>query len=400
MMGRTLKLKDKAGKKKGIGPFGTLALAMFWLVIVSGVLLAIPFDVSTPYLSISKMLVGNPWASFTRNFHFWGSQLFLILSLVHIYDHFHHKKKMGLKKGMAFRLSLGVIIIFLAMLTGFLLKGDIDSQQARRILETLAQGIPIIGKSLAYSLLGTPDDYQLIYVHHMATFTVFITLVMIEHSRRFWPSAKDFVLSFVAVTFLSYFFSAPLHDNINPTVKGPWYFVGFQEILHWLSHPGWALLLFLVVTILIFIVNSGRGKYVFFSKRILLVFTGFYLFLTIIGLFFRGENWEWAYPGETGYTYHVLHNFKSPGIHFFPEFETEKALGSQEVYGRKESCLVCHDNTSGFTSSHNPATIGCFSCAWGEPICHLKKTSPQKNDIHSRQPGYCQTNLWHHTMPS
>ena len=275
-MGRTLKLKDKAGKKKGIGPFGTLALAMFWLVIVSGVLLAIPFDVSTPYLSISKMLVGNPWASFTRNFHFWGSQLFLILSLVHIYDHFHHKKKMGLKKGMAFRLSLGVIIIFLAMLTGFLLKGDIDSQQARRILETLAQGIPIIGKSLAYSLLGNPNDYQLIYVHHMATFTVFITLVMIEHSRSFWPSAKDFVLSFVAVTFLSYFFSAPLHDNLNPTVKGPWYFVGFQEILHWLSHPGWALLLFLVVTILIFIVNSGRGKYVFFQQK---DFVGFYRFL-------------------------------------------------------------------------------------------------------------------------
>ena len=121
------------GKKKNKSTFGTYALALFWLVLVSGILLAIPFDVDKPYLSISQIMVGNPWASLIRNFHFWSSQFFLITSLIHLYDHFHFKAKIGLKTGMAIRLSVGVLIIFLAMLSGFLLKGDVDSKQARRL---------------------------------------------------------------------------------------------------------------------------------------------------------------------------------------------------------------------------------------------------------------------------
>ena len=58
-----------------------------------GLLLMIPFDVKEPYLSVSEMILLNPWASLLRNIHFWSSQLFLILSLIHLYDHFHFKKK-------------------------------------------------------------------------------------------------------------------------------------------------------------------------------------------------------------------------------------------------------------------------------------------------------------------
>ena len=171
-------------KKDDKTTFGTVAVAMFWLVILSGILLAVPFTIESPYLSVSTMIVTNPWAALTRNYHYWSSQFFLIFSLIHLYDHFHNKETIGLKKGMAFRLSIGVLIIFLAMITGFLLKGDSDSEQARQILQTLAERVPLIGESLAFSLLGHPESYQLIYVHHIATFTVFIAVIMIEHSRR------------------------------------------------------------------------------------------------------------------------------------------------------------------------------------------------------------------------
>ena len=302
-MGLTSKLQVNTTGNRDQLTFGTVALSMFWIVLASGVLLAIPFDVKTPYLSISGFMVSNPWASLIRNLHFWSAQFFLIFSLIHIYDHFHFKEKIGMKKGMAWRLSAGVLIIFLAMITGFLLKGDADSLQARQILETLVQRIPVIGTSLAYSLLGDSGSFQLIYVHHIATFTVFISIIMVEHSRKFWPPARDFILSFLALVIVSCFFSAPLHDSLNPTVKGPWYFVGFQEILHWLSHPEWSLLLFLAVLILMYIVNAGKGKAVLVSKRSLLVFTGFYLILTVVGLFFRGEGWNWSAPGSPDYRY-------------------------------------------------------------------------------------------------
>jgi hypothetical protein len=358
--------------KKNKSTFGTFALSMFLLVLLSGVLLAIPFDVKNPYLSISNILVTNPWASRIRNFHFWSSQFFLVISLIHIYDHFHFNEKIGLKKGMAFRLSIGVLIIFLAMLTGFLLKGDSDSQQARHILETLALRIPIIGQSLAFSLLGDADNYQLIYVHHIATFTIFITIIMVEHSRKFWPRTFDFVISFVAIASISYFFTAPLHDNINPSVKGPWYFVGFQEILYWLSHPEWSLLLFLIILILIYIVNSGKDKFVFISKRILLIITAFYILVTFTGLFFRGVRWQLIFPGQQDYVYSVLHSFKTQRVNFSPGFKIEEATNSPIIQGRKEACIVCHTEKEGFTESHKPNVIGCFSCHGGNPFATAK----------------------------
>ena len=363
-------------KKNDKTTFGTLAVAMFWLVILSGILLAVPFNVESPYLSVSTLIVTNPWGAIIRNYHYWSSQFFLLFSLIHLYDHFHYKENIGLKKGMAFRLSIGVLIIFLAMITGFLLKGDSDSEQARHILQTLAERIPLIGESLAFSLLGHPESYQLIYVHHIATFTVFIAVIIIEHSRRkYWPPLFDFVVSIIGVMAFSWLFSAPLHDNLNPAVKGPWYFVGFQEILHWLSHPEWSLLLFLVLLVLLYLVNSAKGKMVFFSKRSLLVFTGFYLILTVIGLFFRGERWQWKNPWQENYRYEVLNNFKSPIVKLNPEFELGTAITSPVIQGRKESCLACHNETHGFTDSHSPDAIGCVSCHGGNPFAVGKNQS-------------------------
>ena len=379
-MKRSSKLTDK---KKGASKttFGTLAIAMFWLVLLSGVVLAVPFDVSSPYLTISNLMIGNPWASITRNSHYWSSQFFLILSLIHLYDHFHYKEKIGLKPGIAVRLSLGVLIIFLAMISGFLLKGDADSEQARLILQTLAERIPMIGKSLAYSLLGNAESYQLIYVHHIATFTVFISIIMVEHSRKFWPPAVDFVISFFVVIALSIFFSAPLHDNLNPTVKGPWYFVGFQEILHWLSHPEWSLLIFLVAIFLIYIVTAEKGKVVFFSKRTLLFFTVLYFLLTIIGLFFRGESWKWKTPGDSDYNYSVLHNFRTSPVDLSTDYSVNDVFSSPEIMGRKESCLACHTETHGFTDSHQPEAIGCFSCHGGNPFTGAKNQAHKSMNL-------------------
>ena len=136
-MVKTLKYAANMKRKKDKTTFGTLALAMFWLVVISGIVLAIPFDVEKPYASVSTILIANPAASLFRNLHYWSAQLFLVFSLVHIYDHFKKKEDIRLKKGLWFRLSIGVLIIFLAMLTGFLLKGDADSLQARRILDNL-----------------------------------------------------------------------------------------------------------------------------------------------------------------------------------------------------------------------------------------------------------------------
>jgi hypothetical protein len=366
------------GKKQNKTTFGTLTLSLFWMIIISGFILAIPFDVNLPYLSISKIMVGNPWASFTRNLHYWSSQFFLVFILLHLFEHFHFREKIELKAGLSLRLSLGVLIIFLALLTGFLLKADNDSLQARRILESLIKFIPFVGDALAFSLLGNEGSFQLIYVHHIATLTVFIAFITFEHSRKIWPPITDTVLTIIVISGISYFFNAPLHDNLNPVTKGPWYFVGFQEILHWLKHPGWSVAIVLLILILIYLVNAGKEKTSLISKRTLLLFTALYLISTITGLFFRGENWKWTFPGTANYNQSVMHNFRTSRVNFNPDYAVKEIAESSEIMGRKESCLLCHTKVFGLTVSHNPEVIGCFSCHVGNPFATVKTEAHRK----------------------
>lgn len=325
-------------------------------------------------------MILNPAASFIRNIHFWSAQLFLIFSLIHIYDHFNKGKEIKIKIGVWLRLSLGVMIIFLAMITGFLLKGDADSKQAWRILEGLINGIPLIGNALSYSFLGKESSLQLVYVHHIATFTVFIAIITFEHSRKIWPKTFGFILTLSATLVLSYFFTAPLHDGINPSVKGPWYFVGFQEILHWLTWPSISIIIILLFLLLIFIIPFSGKKISFFSKRSLLIFTIVYIILTLSGIFFRGENWRWIWPWEQNYSYSVLHSFKTTSVNISPDFTQKQFETSAIINSGKESCMVCHNEVSGFTESHNPEAIGCFSCHGGNPF-DGEKEGAHKNMI-------------------
>lgn len=348
--------------------YGQLSLALFLVCIISGIFLAIPYNVEKPYESISLLMIANPAASWFRNLHYWSAQLFLVFVMLHIYDHFGRKEGIRLKKGMWARLSVGVLIILLAMLTGFLLKGDADSLQARRILESLVSGIPFAGNLLSYSLLGNDGSLQLVYIHHIATFTLFIAIIIFEHSRKFWPGWREFISATLVAALLSFFIAAPLHDNLNSTVKGPWYFVGFQEVLHWLTRPEYSLLIILLLIVLIFLVPFGNQRNVFLTKRSLLILTIAYFMLTFTGLFFRGTNWQWTWPWEKGYVHEVLPQIRVAPLNFHPGFSPEQAAASPLINGHKESCLICHDDVKGFTLSHNPQTIGCFSCHGGNPF--------------------------------
>ncbi len=352
--------------------YGQISLALLLICLLSGVLLAIPFDVGKPYESVKTMLLLNPYASFIRNVHFWSAQLFLVFTMVHIWDYFSLKEKFISKAGIWLRLSLGILMIFMAMLTGFLLKADADSLQAFRILETLTNEVPFTGYLLSRSFLGKEGDLQVVYIHHIATLSIFIAIISFEHSRKTWPIMSSFIFTMITVVVISYFFTAPLHDGINPSVKGPWYFVGFQEILHWLSSTSISLLLIALFVILIYIYPFGGEKLSFMVKRSLLFFSIAYFVLTLNGMFFRGENWKWTWPWESGYSYSVLSSFRSWPVDFNDENINVDNINKEQ---KKEGCLTCHADMQGLTTSHKPQALGCFPCHGGNPYSLNKKVA-------------------------
>ena len=183
------------------------------------------------------MLIANPAAVFFRDLHYWSAQFFLAFTLLHLWDHIKQGTERKLNSGVWLRLTLSILFTFFVMITGFILKADADSIQARRILTTLISKFPLFGDLISYGLFGPEDDFQILYVHHIATTTIFLAVIIWEHAKTLWTKLSTFLITLIILTVFSLIFHAPIHNWLSPVVKGPWYFVGLQEVLHWVSNP-------------------------------------------------------------------------------------------------------------------------------------------------------------------
>lgn len=358
--------------------WGALAVAGFLVCLASGVFLAIPYDVNRAFESIVDLLLANPYGSFLRNLHYWSAQLFLVFTILHTWEFLKATQNFKLKNGAWTRLVASLLFVFYVMISGFILKGDNDSLQAQRILDSLITGIPVIGQLLSVSLIGAEGNFQLLYVHHIALATIFLVIVIIEHAKTIWTKGRTFFITTIVVALLSVVFRAPLHNNINPVVKGPWYFVGLQEILHWMSHPGWIFMIMAGFLVIVWVIPKMKMKTAFILKKMIYYSFIIYLILTVVAVFFRGENWKWDWKMTGVFTpfQPELIDFKGLPDSLMADF---KNLGE-----KKESCLVCHSKMSGFSPSHDPLALGCAACHLGD-LYTMDKNKAHANMI--RIPG-------------
>jgi quinol-cytochrome oxidoreductase complex cytochrome b subunit len=370
---------------KKIGQFlqfdtnGNIALAAFVICAISGIALAVPYDVLNAYDSIALMLITNPAAVFFRNLHYWSAQFFLIFTLLHLWDHLKLGTSREQSNGVWFRLVLAILFTFFVMLTGFILKADADSLQARRILENLIADIPLIGDLFVGLIFGSSDDLQLIYVHHIATATLFLVFIIYEHVRTIWTRSSTFLISLAVLTMISLFIQAPLHNNMLPDIKGPWYFIGLQEILHWMSQPGWIWILIVFLLIAIFLTRHLQSKKQKIIRRMLWIIGMVYLVLTFIGFYFRGETWEWVNPWDHEHQ-HQYFPFESGIQRVDPKFFNLTDNDIPVVLDKREACMNCHTAVTGFSASHDPNAIGCTACHMGNPFS-LDKDKAHQNMV-------------------
>lgn len=343
---------------------GQTALASFLICLVSGVALAIPYDVTKPFESVSMLVLTNPWASFFRNLHYWSAQLFTLMTLLHLLDHEYRRSTKDVKPSIWMRLTMSVPVVFFVMITGFILKGDSDGLQALQIIGSLLLEIPAIGNLLKDMLIGHEGSLQIVYVHHIATASIFLLLLIFEHARLIWPRIAVSFNTILFTVLLSALFQAPLHDGLDGLMKGPWYFIGLQEIMHFTSYPILLWLGFIILLSLVFLLPKCEGKrYQYLSKLLILIILA-YTLLSLNAFAFRGNNWVWMLPGKS------LEHISGSVVQWNPVWAKDTAfkpdLLMQESI-KKESCLGCHAGMTGLSDSHNPAAIGCASCHGGNP---------------------------------
>ena len=162
----------------------------------------------------------------------------------------------------------------------------------------------------------------------------------------------------VATGALSMVVSPGLHNGFDPIVKGPWYFLGLQEILHWTPWPIVVVAAGTGIVALIYALRVMRPTWAAAAKRGLLVLLVVYLALCGVGALLRGETWQFAPTSPLG-----AGNLRF-GFVFARTMATPAALPL--VAGRPEGCLVCHTNVTGLGASHRPDAVGCASCHGGD----------------------------------
>lgn len=275
---------------------GLLSLAAFFIAILSGIAVAIPFDVHAPYDALQLMLLSNSGAEFFRNIHYWSAQLFLIFAILHSIEHFALKTERKLPRAVWLRLAISVPFALFVMLSGFLLKADSEGRLARQILAGLFETIPAIGDFIKFTVLGPQNDFQIIYMHHVATATILVLLVTIEHAGRIWPDLRSTLYMFSAAVLLSLVKAPTLQTPSAPVVKGPWYFLGLQEILHWTPHPLWVPVFSVLLLFAFYAIPRTTERVATRMKLFFLLLLGFYCLVTLVGWLFRGANWDFTTP--------------------------------------------------------------------------------------------------------
>lgn len=354
-----------------IDTYGWVATSSMLICMVSGVFLAIPFNITSPFLSLTILVTANPYGSFVRNLHFWSAQFFLVFTALHIYDHLKKSSEDSITNRRTWLMMvLSVLFLIYAMISGFMLKADADSLQAIRIISSLLDTIPFAGKLLQQTFIGKEGDFQLIYVHHLATASILILIGLYDHVKTIWPKLSTFLYMLLIISVISLVFRAPLYPLDELLLKGPWYFVGIQEMLYVLSHPVYLVLLLLLFTLSFYFLPQfsylvrKKLKTVYFVSLLL------YIMLTLAGYFFRGENWSWEWPWEKAYALKTAFRFRPLYVH-----TPYKTLTI--VQGRAEGCMSCHSGMKGLSEAHNPQEMGCFACHRGDPFT-LNKTQAHR----------------------
>jgi quinol-cytochrome oxidoreductase complex cytochrome b subunit len=276
---------------------GLLTHAALFVAIGSGIALAFGYDVNRPADSLQVMILSNLGGTFIRAIHYWSSQFFLILAAFHFIDQLSKNGERGVSRGLWLRLTLIVPLVMFLMISGFMLKADRGGVLALQVIKGLLGMLPTGGNTLRFLLLGSSNSLQLIYTHHIATATLLVLIFTLEHAGRVWPEWRS-VVYVLASSMIMSSLRLPILQPEGPGahVKGPWYFVGLQEMLHWTSRPGWILALggtiFLTLCILPLVSEPGSKM----LKRLMAAGFIVYVGLSVMGWFFRGADWQWVVP--------------------------------------------------------------------------------------------------------
>ena len=182
-------------------------------------------------------------------------------------------------------LTLSIPIVLLVLFSGYVLRGDSTGFSAGMIAESILLDIPLIGGSINGLLFSISDNGMTrVYVNHIIGFGLLWGWMVWGHVKKYRISFDRNLLLSTGILLFSVFVAAPFDpDQLGVThIAGPWFFLGLQELLRYIS-PLIAGILFplsIVIALLLLKKKDSHHAVISFITSWLL----FYVVLTAIAL--------------------------------------------------------------------------------------------------------------------
>jgi len=219
---------------------GELATASLLVSIGSGLAVAFHYEAGDPFAATVAIDAVLPFGAFLRSLHFWSSQTFFLLLCLHAWHRLadlvsYRQRENGAAAWAVLTLTLPMTI--LALFTGYVLRWDATGQAAGIIAENLLKGIPIAGEGLNRMLVAVSDEgANRVYAVHLALTALLLGIGTWYHTRRVILSPGYWNMVLLPLMAFTFLVDAPL-ERMEPElilIKGPWFFLGVQELLRYL----------------------------------------------------------------------------------------------------------------------------------------------------------------------
>lgn len=216
-------------------------MAALYLSLLSGVVVALQYDPGHAYYSVSVIDTLIPFGGFWRSLHFYSSQLFFFLMVMHFAAVLLKKSPLSFTLDW-FQLIFSMAVVLLLLFTGYILRADATGSSAGRIAENILLTVPYVGHSLDSLLFDTgASGLKRVYANHLVGLGLLWLALVWTHLRRYVVGWRQFPWLVLALIAWSTVLPAPMEpEKIGVFhINGPWFFIGLQELLRHVP-PFWA----------------------------------------------------------------------------------------------------------------------------------------------------------------
>jgi quinol-cytochrome oxidoreductase complex cytochrome b subunit len=222
------------------GRLGELATAALLVSAGSGFVVAYQYDVAEPFVSSVAIEAVLPFGFFWRALHFWSSQAFFLILMVHAWESLDDLPRIaerphGRRQWVMLTVTLPMAVF--ALFTGYVLRWDGTGQAAGAIAEHLILAVPLIGPGLnRFFLAASEEGLGRVYVVHLLVTALLWGIGTWYHTRKVilgWGPLRDVFIASAVVALIA---RSPMDlpgENVG-LIKGPWFFLGVQELLKYL----------------------------------------------------------------------------------------------------------------------------------------------------------------------